>query len=203
VVLSSAFSSLIGKTFVPEEDESRFVISYSTRASFNLDYTSGKISQVEDILAKRPDVYSYFVTIGLGDIGQVNAGEILVRLQEKTQRKLSQQEIMGQLRREINQIPGIEAFIAPVSFIGGQRSEPLQFAIRGPDLQKIDRLSDEMVTRLGSIEGMAKVDKDLKLDLPQINLTIDRERAAQLGISAQDVALTLNAMTGGVDIAEF
>ncbi|HSD97151.1 MAG TPA: efflux RND transporter permease subunit [Sulfuricaulis sp.] len=204
VVLSSVFFfAQVGKTFVPEEDESRFVISVHTPLGSNLDYTSGKISRVEDILAKRPDVYSYFVTIGLGDIGQVNAGEILVRLQEKTQRVLSQQEIMGQLRREINQIPGIEAFIAPVSFIGGQRSEPLQFAIRGPDLQKIDRLSDEMVTRLGSIEGMAKVDKDLKLDLPQINLTIDRERAAQLGISAQDVALTLNAMTGGVDIAEF
>ncbi|MGA9031231.1 MAG: efflux RND transporter permease subunit [Sulfuricaulis sp.] len=204
VVLSSTFFfAQVGKTFVPEEDESRFVISVHTPLGSNLDYTSGKISRVEDILAKRPDIYSYFVTIGLGDIGQVNAGEILVRLQEKTQRNLSQQEIMGQLRREINQLPGIEAFIAPVSFIGGQRSEPLQFVIRGPDLQKIDRLSDEMVTRLGSIKGMAKVDKDLKLDLPQINLTIDRERAAQLGISAQDVALTLNAMTGGVDIAEF
>ncbi|WP_372522739.1 efflux RND transporter permease subunit [Sulfuricaulis sp.] len=204
VVLSSAFFfAQVGKTFVPEEDESRFVISVHTPLGSNLDYTSGIISQVEAILAKRADVYSYFVTIGLGDIGQVNAGDMLVRLQEKTRRKLSQQEIMGQLRREINQIPGIQAFIAPLSFIGGQRSEPLQFAIRGPDLQKIDRLSDEMVTRLGNIQGMAKVDKDLKLDLPQINLTIDRERAAQLGISAQDVALTLNAMTGGVDIAEF
>jgi HAE1 family hydrophobic/amphiphilic exporter-1 len=204
VVLSSVFFfARVGKTFVPEEDESRFVISVHTPLGSNLDYTSGIISQVEAILAKRADVYSYFVTIGLGDIGQVNAGDMIVRLQEKTQRKLSQQEIMGQLRREINQIPGIQAFIAPVSFIGGQRSEPLQFAIRGPDLQEIDKLSDEMVTRLGNIQGMAKVDKDLKLDLPQINLTIDRERAAQLGISAQDVALTLNAMTGGVDIAEF
>jgi HAE1 family hydrophobic/amphiphilic exporter-1 len=90
-----------------------------------------------------------------------------------------------------------------VSFISSLRSEPLQFIIRGPDLQRINQLSDEMVARLGSIEGIAKLDKDLKLDLPQINLTIDRERAAQLGISAEDVALTLNAMTGGVDIAEF
>jgi HAE1 family hydrophobic/amphiphilic exporter-1 len=204
VVLSSAFFfAQVGKTFVPEEDESRFVITAHTPLGSNLDYTSGKISEIEAILAKRPDVYSYFVTIGLGDIGQVNAGDVIVRLQEKTQRKLSQQEIMGQLRREINQIPGIQAFIAPVSFISSLRSEPLQFIIRGPDLQRINQLSDEMVARLGSIEGIAKLDKDLKLDLPQINLTIDRERAAQLGISAEDVALTLNAMTGGVDIAEF
>ena len=204
VVLSSAFFfAQIGKTFVPEEDESRFVISVRTPLGSNLDYTSRKIAEVEAVLAKRQDVYSTFTAVGLGDVGQVNAGYMFVRLQEKKERKLTQQEIMGQLRREINQIPGIQAFIAPVSFISGQRSEPLQFAIRGPDLLRIDQLSDEMVTRLGGIQGMAKVDKDLKLDLPQINLTIDRERAAQLGISAEDVALTLNAMTGGVDIAEF
>ncbi len=204
VVMSSIFFfAQVGKTFVPEEDESRFVVSARTPLGSNLDYTAGKIAEIEKILSQRPDVYSYFTAIGLGEIGQVNAGRMFVRLQERDQRKLSQPQIMRELRRDLNQIPGVQVFIAPISVISGQRSEPLQFVIQGPDLLKIDELSDEMVTRLSRLEGMAKLDKDLKLDLPEVRLIIDRERAAQLGISAQDVALTLNTMTGGVDIAEF
>ncbi|GAB4511713.1 MAG: efflux RND transporter permease subunit [Sulfuricaulis sp.] len=204
VVASSVFFfAQVGKTFVPEEDESRFMISAQTPLGSNLDYTSARIAEVEKILSQRPDVFSYFTAIGLGEIGQVNAANMFVRLQERDARELSQSEIMRELRRDLEKIPGVQVFLAPISFITGMRSEPLQFAIQGPDLLKINELSNEMVTRLGRIEGMAKVDKDLKLDLPEVRLIIDRERAAQLGISAQDVALTLNTMTGGVDIAEF
>ncbi|MEK7223885.1 MAG: efflux RND transporter permease subunit [Pseudomonadota bacterium] len=204
VVLSSVFFfAQVGKTFVPEEDESRFMISAQTPLGSNLDYTSAKIAEIEKILSQRPEVYSYFTAVGLGESGQVNSGRLFVRLQERDQRKLSQSEIMRELRRGLNSIPGVQAFIAPISFISGQRSEPLQFVIQGTDLRKIDQHSAEMVARLSRIEGMAKLDKDLKLDLPEVRLIIDRERAAQLGVSAQDVALTLNTMTGGVDIADF
>ncbi len=204
VVLSSAyFFAQVGKTFVPEEDESRFMILAQTPLGSNLDYTSSKIAELERVLSQRPDVYSYFTAVGLGEVGQVNTGRIFVRLQERKARALSQPDVMRELRRDLNSIPGVQAFVTAISFISGQRSEPLQFVIRGPDLPTIDKLSDEMVAQLGQLQGIAKVDKDLKLNLPQVQLTIDRERAAQLGISAQDVALTLNTMTGGVDIAEF
>jgi len=204
VVASSAFFfAQVGKTFVPEEDESRFMISARTPLGSNLDYTSGKIAEIEKILSQRPDVFSYFTAIGLGEIGQVNSASMFVRLQERAARRLSQPEIMRELRRDLEKIPGVQVYLAPIGFITGMRSEPLQFAIQGPDLLKINELSDEMVAQLGRLEGIAKLDKDLKLDLPEVRLIIDRERAAQLGISAQDVALTLNTMTGGVDIAEF
>ena len=204
VVFSSAyFFAQVGKTFVPEEDESRFMITARTPLGSNLDYTAAKIAEVENVLSKRPDVYSYFTAIGQGDTGQVSTGNTFVRLQERNQRKLSQSDIMRELRGDLNRIPGIQVFVAPVSFISGQRSEPLQFGIQGPDLDKIDQLSDDFIARLSRLEGIAKLDKDLKLNLPQVNLIIDRERAAQLGVSAEDIALTLNTMTGGTDIAEF
>ena len=60
-----------------------------------------------------------------------------------------------------------------------------------------------MINRLGAVQGIAKLDKDLKLDLPQVGVTLDRERAAQLGVTAADIAQTLSLMTGGVDIADF
>jgi HAE1 family hydrophobic/amphiphilic exporter-1 len=204
IVASSVFPfQQVGKTFVPEEDEARFVIMTQAPLGSNLSYTDEKLAQVETILARRADVYSFFSAVGLGEVGQVTTARTFVRLVDRKERALSQAGIMRELRRELNQIPGIRAFPASISPIGGQRGEPLQFAILGPDLTRIDELVDRMVERLGRIEGIAKLDKDLKLNLPEVRLHLDRERAAQLGISAADVAQTLTTMTGGVDIAEF
>jgi HAE1 family hydrophobic/amphiphilic exporter-1 len=204
VVASSVFFFIkVGKTFVPEEDESRFLVMVQTPLGSNLDYTSGRLAEVEAVLAKRADVYSYFSAVGLGDDGQVNSGSVFVRLVDRKDRTLSQAEIMRALRTDLGAIPGVQAFPAGISPIGGQRGEPLQFAIVGYDLQKINALVNEMVKRLGALPGIAKLDKDLKLDLPQVNVILDRDRAAQLGITAADIAQTLSLMTGGVDIADY
>ena len=204
VVASSVFFfANVGKSFVPEEDEARFVVIVQTPLGSNLDYTSNRLKQIESVLAKRPDVYSYFSAVGLFETGQVNSGSVFVRLVDRKERQLSQAEIMRQLRRDLGEIPGVLAFPANISPIGGMRGEPLQFAIVGYDLQEIDELANEMIKRLGAIQGIARLDKDLKLNLPQVAVTLDRDRAAQLGVTAADVAQTLSLMTGGVDIADF
>ena len=169
----------------------------------NLDYTTERLNKVEEILASHPEIASYFSAVGLGDTGQVSSGGIYVTMQDRAQRSLSQSASMRVLRQELGQIPGAQVFVVLPSVIGGQRSEPLQFGIVGPDLQKINQLSDEMVARLGKLDGIAKLDKDLKLNLPEVRLIIDRERASQLGITADDIAQMLSIMTGGLDIAEY
>ncbi|MDH4134396.1 MAG: efflux RND transporter permease subunit, partial [Gammaproteobacteria bacterium] len=204
VVASSVFFfAKVGKTFIPEEDESRFMIAVQTPLGSNLDYTSARLTEIEQVVLKRPDVYSTFSAVGLGDVGQVNAGSVFVRLVDRKERNVSQSLIMKELRRDLSSIPGVLAFPTLISPIGGMRGEPLQFAILGPTLNTIDDLSNQMVARLSQVPGIAKLDKDIKLNLPQVRLTLDRERAAQLGITAVDVAQTLSLMTGGVDIADF
>ena len=204
IVVSSVFPFInVGKTFVPEEDESRFIINMQAPLGSNIDYTNVKLKEVEAIVAKRSDVYSYFSVIGLGQAGQVTNGRTVVRLVERAERGQSQSEIMRELRRDLGQIAGVRAFPANISPIGGQRGEPLQFVIQGPDLYKIDEYADQMAARLGQIPGIAKLDKDVKLNMPEVRLRLDRERAAQLGLTAADVAQTLSIMTSGVDIADF
>ncbi len=204
VVASSGFFFVkVGKTFFPEEDEARFMINVQTPLGSNLDYTDSRLREIEQIVLKRPDVYSIFSAVGLGDIGQVNSGRVMVRLVERKERNLAQSAIMKELRRDLASVPGVLAFPSVISPIGGMRGEPLQFAILGPELTVIDNLSNQMVARLSQVQGVAKLDKEIKLDLPQVRLTLDRERAAQLGITAADVAQTLSLMTGGVDIADF
>lgn len=204
IVCSSVIPfSLVGKTFVPEEDEARFLITTQTPLGSNLEYMSRKLAEVEAVLAKRTDVYNYLSVVGAGEIGQVTTASTFVRLVERKERKASQSQVMKELRIELANVPGALAFPAAISAIGGLRGEPLQFAIQGPDIRKLDALTNEMVNRLGQIQGIAKLDKDLKLDLPQIRLHLDRERAAQLGLSAADVAQTLGIMMGGSDVADF
>jgi hydrophobe/amphiphile efflux-1 (HAE1) family protein len=203
VVASGVVFRVVGKTFIPQEDESRFMITVQAPLGSNLDYTAGKLTEVEALLAKRPEIHSYFSAIGLGDIGQVSTGTVFVRLFDRKDRKLSQSEIMAQLATQLNTIPGVQAFPATISVIGGQRGEQLQFAILGTDLQTLDRLSDEMVKRLSQVQGIARPDKALKLNLPEVRLIVDRERAAQVGITAADIAQTLSLTTAGVDVAQY
>jgi HAE1 family hydrophobic/amphiphilic exporter-1 len=204
VVGSSYFPFVyVGKTFVPEEDESRFMIMTQAPLGANLEYMDHKLAEVEAAVAKRPELFSYFSAVGIGEGGQVTTARTFVRLKERRERALSQSNVMAELRRELNKIPGIQAFPANISPIGGQRGEPLQFAIVGPDLDKLGELTLPMVERLGQVRGIAKLDTDLKLNLPELRLELDRERAAQVGLTAADIAQTLSATTGGVDIAQF
>ncbi|HJX16757.1 MAG TPA: efflux RND transporter permease subunit, partial [Acidiferrobacterales bacterium] len=204
IVASSAFFFIkVGKTFIPEEDEARFVVSVQTPLGSNLAYTAARLTELEAILHARPEVYSSFSAVGLGEVGQVNRGSVFVRLIDRKDRKLAQSAIMSELRRDLGAVPGVIAAPTLISPIGGMRGEPLQFAILGNDLPKLDELSNLMMARLGQVQGIVKLDKDLKLDLPQVRVILDRDRAAQLGITAADVAQTLSLMTGGVDIADF
>lgn len=204
IVASSAFFFIrVGKTFIPEEDEGRFVVRMQTPLGSNLDYTTDRLNKIEAILARHPEIAGYFSAIGQGDAGQVSTAGIYVTMLDRAQRRISQSESMRALRQELGQIPGAQVFVVLPAIIGGMRSEPLQFGIVGPDLQKINQLSDEMIARLGKLSGIAKLDKDLKLDLPEVRLIIDRERASQLGVTADDIAQTLSIMTGGLNIAEY
>jgi len=203
VVSSSIVFKYVGKTFIPQEDESQFIIRFETPLGSNFKYTEGKLHELETLLNQYPSIRGYFSAIGLGDIGQVNSGIMFVNMYSKKQRALSQSAVMQQLRQELNTVPGVTAFPSTISPIGGQRGEPLQFAITGSDVEVIDRLSDKMVEKLSEVSGIAKLDKGLELNLPEVQLSLDRERAAQLGVSAQDIAQTLSIMTAGIDVADF
>ncbi len=205
VVLSSTFFfSKVQKEFVPEADEGRFVISFKTPLGSSLEYTNSRLELIEQVLAKYPDeIESYFTTIGLGQQGQVNQGNANVRLKDRRERKLSQQELVAKLRADLEKIPGVRAFPAPVSIVRGQRPEKLQFNLTGPNLQQLGVLAKDLQQKLNETPGMGKVDLDLQLDLPQLVMRIDRVRAASFGISASDIATAVSLYSGGIDVAQF
>jgi HAE1 family hydrophobic/amphiphilic exporter-1 len=201
---SSFFFLNVGKTFAPEEDEGRFRISLRTPLGSSIDYTDAKLREVEAILDRHPEIRTEFALIGLGTAGQVNQGTVVVRMAPREERQRSQQQVIAALRQELAAIPGARVFAAPFSIVGGgQRGEPLQFVLTGDKLDEIGRLARELQQRFAAIPGIGRVDSDVQLDLPQLVFRPDRLRIANANLTTADVALAVNMLTGGVDIAKF
>jgi len=205
-VLVSGYFSLkyVEKDFVPESDESSFTITVKTPLGSSLEYTDSRLKMVEAIVASHKDeVASFFSTIGSGSRGQVNQGNINVRLKPKEERKKSQQALVKELKKELDTVPGARALPAGASVVRGQRSEKLQFNLTGNNLQEIGRISKLLQQALGNNPDMGKVDLDVQLDLPQLNMKVDRERAATLGLNATDVATAVSLYAGGINVAKY
>lgn len=204
IIASSAwFFAKVGKGFVPEEDEGRFMVFIKTPLGVNIDYTNDRLEKIEKVLGSHKEITTYFTAIGLGQAGQVNQGIAFVRLAPRSERTLKQSEVIDAVRKELMQIPGVRAFAAGVPPIGGMRGEPLQFVVTGPNLTEVGRLTTAMQEKLGAMQELGRLDVDLQLDLPQIEMILDRTRAADLGISSRDVAQAVNVMVGGVDVARY
>jgi hydrophobic/amphiphilic exporter-1 (mainly G- bacteria), HAE1 family len=204
IVLSSGFFLVdIDKEFVPEEDESRFVVSFRAPLGTGIEATDDYLRQIEQVLGAHPEIRTYFTAIGLGAAGEVNRGIAFVRMVERGERDISQQRFLDRIRADLARIPGVMAFAAPPSFVGGQRGDPLQFVVSGPDLEEASRLAEEMKSRLEAIDGMGQLDLDLQLDLPQLDIQVDRVRAAEAGLSSSEIAFAVNMLVGGIDIARY
>ncbi|MDO8892460.1 MAG: efflux RND transporter permease subunit [Sulfurimicrobium sp.] len=203
VAASSFFFINVGKTFVPEEDEGRFLIHLKTPLGSSIEYTDSRLRMVEELLFRHKEIVTEFALIGLGSAGQVNQGMVVVRMAPRGERKIRQQDVIPVIRKELAQIPGARAFAAPYPIVSGQRGEPLQFVINGPNLDEVGRLAKSLQQTLSSDPGLGRMDLDLQLDLPQLVLDPDRTRIASAGLTTQDVALALNMLSGGVDIAKF
>jgi len=203
VLPSGFFMGQLGKGFMPEEDEGRFLISFKTPLGSTLEYTDQRLAELEKTLAQHPEVANWLSTIGTGETGQTNRGDIFVRLVPRENRSMHMYRIIEQLRDELAQIPGIKAFPGPVPMLGGQRGEPIQFVLLGPDVVSVAHWSTMLKQKLNSMPEMGSVDLDLQLELPQLTLHIDRTRAQDIGLATRDIALAVNVLAGGLDVAKY
>ncbi len=200
---SGYFFSHIGKGFMPEDDEGRFLITLKTPLGSSIEYTNTKIGEIERIMSEFDAIEGYFATVGQDQTGQVSRAQIIVRMAPWDQRSLSQQALMQDLALRFQLVPGVEAFPTRMPVMGGQRGDPLQFTVVGPELGQVARLAYELKSKLSAVSGLGELDLDLQLDLPQLEMQLSRERVRSLGLSTRDVAMAVNVMAGGLDVARY
>ncbi len=190
--------------FVPSQDLSRLMIRLQTAVGSNLNETDGLIRKAEAIVAARPETASIYAFVG-GFGGQVNQGMLFVNLVPPKDRDLDQAELSAVLRRELNSIPGVRAVLQDMSQAGltGQRGFPVEFSVRGSNWNELVTLSQDIRTRLQESGMVVDMDSDYQLGMPELRVVPDRALAADVGVSIDDVATTLNALVGGIRVGKY
>ena len=193
----------IGKGFFPEMDEGYFSVTVKVPLGSSIEHAVDRLARVEDVLKRQPGIEAYFSTIGQGQAGQVSEASIVVHLRHWSEREASQQEIIERVDAEFANLAGVEAFPTPASMLGGMRGEPLHFVLVGPELDEVARQAYALRERLLQEGDLGKLDLDLQLALPQLELAVDRDQLAGAGLAGGDVAMALGVLAGGWDVADY
>jgi HAE1 family hydrophobic/amphiphilic exporter-1 len=203
VVSSSWFFGQIGKGFMPVQDEGRFLVSFKTPLGSSIGYAAEKLQAIERVLDRQSEIEAHFATIGTDQSRQVSKGSFIVRMIPWEQRTTSQVELIERLRRQLAEIPGVQAFPTPMPMVGGQRGEPLQFVLTGPGLDKVAEFAEALKTRLKAHPEVGDPDLELELNLPKLEMQLARERVRSIGLTTREVALAVNVLAGGLDVARY
>jgi hydrophobe/amphiphile efflux-1 (HAE1) family protein len=190
--------------FVPSQDLGRIAVRLQTAVGSDLSETDKLIQRAEAIVAARPETAQIYAFIG-GFGGGVNAGNIFATLVPRDERELGQAEISVQLRRELNAIPGLRAVIQDLSQQGftAQRGFPVEFSVRGSNWDQLIELSSSIMGQLQASGLVVDLDTDYQLGMPELRVLPDRAMAADIGVSIDEVATTLNALVGGVRVGKY
>ncbi|MCJ7587806.1 MAG: efflux RND transporter permease subunit [Candidatus Aminicenantes bacterium] len=190
--------------FVPSQDLSRLAIRLQTAVGSDLSETDKLIRKAEDLVVNRPETTQIYAFIG-GYGGGVNGGNLFATLVPPKERKLGQAEISGQLRRELNAIPGLRAVIQDLSQQGftAQRGFPVEFSVRGSNWDQLIELSQQIMAQLQASGLVVDLDTDYQLGMPELRVMPDRAMTADVGVSIDEVATTLNALVGGIRVGKY
>ena len=207
---------LVGKDFLPKDDQSEFEVAITTPAGWSLDQADRFFGSVEDQLRAWPEVTNVLTTIGdtTGRVskaaGDVTQGTIYVRVHDLTGRpkidgrEWDQWQVMARARKVMAQHPDVRSSVQlPQAISSGTVSADVEFTLVGPDLQKLSDYAATLIQRLRQNPGLVDVDTTLALRKPELQVDVDRDRASDLGVNVRTIASTLQVLVGGDVVSDF
>jgi multidrug efflux pump len=206
---------ILPRELVPTEDRGiAFGIVIAPEGA-TLDYTDKYMRQIESILLPLPERRGLFTATGLGfnGPGQVTNGFIFLNLKPRNERHRSQQQIVQSLFPQLMAIPGVLAFVINPPSLGGRfSSSPVEYVLEAESYEELQKAVGIFMGKASQLTVgkpprvypyLINLDTDLRLNKPQLDITIDRDRASQLGVSVTDIGSTLESLLGGKAVSEF
>ncbi|WP_114860171.1 efflux RND transporter permease subunit [Azospirillum brasilense] len=186
----------------PVEDRGTIVGIAIAPEGSTLDYTESYAKRMEDLFRQIPIVEKFFVVVGFP---VVNQGISFVRLIDWDERDVKQQAITAQLFPKMFGIPGILAFVTnPPSLGQSPVDKPVNFVIQSSlPYDELQKMVDGLMAEARKFPGLTNLDTDLKLNKPELRITIDRDKAADLGVDVETVGRTLETLLGGRQVTRF
>jgi len=193
----------------PPEDRGSFFVSVAGPEGAGYDYTVTQMHEVEQKLFKyigdgQPiDRANTRVPGGFGAGGEMHTGQAIVLLKAWNERDISTADLVEKIRGELASLPGVVARPQVRSGLVRSGGQPLQIVLGGPDYTELAQWRDRMLTRMEANPKLFSADSDYKETRPQLRVEIDRPRAADLGVSVQEVGRTLETMMGSRRVTSY
>lgn len=194
------------RDFLPEEDKGNlFCIALAPEGATS-EYTDRMVQEMEKIMSEVPEVDGYFSAVALpfNGPGQSNFGVMFARF--KDERERSVQDIVngpnGIGARFFGEIEGAIAFPNIPKAISGGFGQSFQLVLQHHDLEELSDFSDELTNRLRGEGFLANLRPNYQLNKPELFVQIDRDRAAVLGVSIEELSQTLQILFGGLDLSK-
>ena len=180
----------------PLEDRGTILATVNAPDGSTLEYTDRYARSLEKFGQAYPEFDRIFANMGNPTVGQ---GSVVYRAVDWDERKRTTLEIARELGAKFNSLPGVNAFpITPPSLGQGFRERPLNFVIQTSDsYQNLNQLTRQMMDEVAKNPGILSPDVDLRLNKPELRIEVDRVKAAELGVSIDVVARTIETMLGG------
>jgi HAE1 family hydrophobic/amphiphilic exporter-1 len=183
---------LVPKGFIPSEDTGQVLINTEAAQGVAVEQMIRNQQKLAAIVLKDPNVESFFSSVGVGGAALTgNTGRIFIKLKPRSERKLSAEEVIRELRPKLTQVPGIRVSLQnpPVIRVGGRLSRSLyQFTLQSPDAPELYRYAALFEERVRALSDFRDVGSDLQLKNPQLKVVLDRDRASTMGITAQGIS---------------
>src|SRR5579871_5258007 len=184
---------LVPKGFIPDQDTDQLSVTTEAAQGTAYDKLVEYQNAVADIISKNPNVEALVSTVGgtaAQTLGGPNLGQIVVHLKPRNQRKALANDIIETLRPQLQKVVGMVVYLQnpPTIRIGGEVSKSLyQFSMQSPDRQLLYSTAQKLQARLAQEPSLVDVTSDVEITSPQINIDIDRDKAAALGVTANAI----------------
>ena len=222
--------SRIGQDLLPRDDQDQFEISVEVPEGSTLEKTDEYFRKIEREVVKLRGVKHVLTSIGDVDGTKVTSGNIYVALISVKERSLapleslkyyilndllkmnvphkpvfSQDDVMMDARKMLRQFPDLRTSVQPVNLVGGSgyRAQLVNFNIRGPDLDQLQKYADQIIAKMREVPGFVDIDTTLSLRQPELRVNIDREKASDLGITVADITSSLRTFIEGEPVSKF
>ena len=193
LVLTIVLFIVVPKGFIPDQDTDQIAITTESAQGTSYDNAVKYQTQISNIIRQNPNVVALVSTIGgsaANTLGAPNLGQLVVTLKPRDERSASVNEVIEQLRPELAGVPGMEVFMQnpPTIRIGGQVSKsPYQYSLQSADSQQLYASTRTLLKRLADVPGIQDLTSDLEISSPQVNVNIDRDKAAALNVTASQI----------------
>ncbi|MGA8031698.1 MAG: efflux RND transporter permease subunit, partial [Casimicrobiaceae bacterium] len=196
IALCSFFASflivpLVGTEFIPEVDQGFISLRLNTPVGSSLEYTNAKVAEAEQVLKRFPEIAMAMTTVGTDD-GR-NYARVNLKLTDRSERARSQKDLERAIRKALKPIPGIELALG--------YDRPIWFNLLGPDPETLSRLARTFADRVAKVPGIADLETSDKAANPALSIRLNRDAAADLGITVQQVGATIRPLLAGDTIS--